>query len=120
MEFTLHGKNDWALGGTALRIEESFELPSGTVHNFIVMTYDAREKAYLAYWFTNSSPRPMSFKGTFEGENLVLVIDKAPGAIGADLRITYKPQSASVIDATLEIKDGDKYVVRTVAKYVKD
>lgn len=103
-----------------LQIIESFEIPgAGTRHNHILMGYDAREKKYTTYWFTNGSGRPIVFSGDFEGSNLVLTQSETASNAQV-LRIVYRPKNEKEIDAELQVKVGDKFEPRTVAKYVKD
>jgi hypothetical protein len=120
VDFTLTGKNEWALGGTHLKIEETLEIPNvGKRYNLIVMTYDAQAKLYRAWWHTAGNPRPMVFTGGFDGSKLVLTSEPAATGAGATLRVTYDPKSATEMDAWLEAKSGDKFEVRTEAKYTK-
>ncbi len=120
VHFTLQGKNEWTLGETFLRIEESFEIPgAGKRFNLILMSYDAAQKAYVAWWFSNSSPRPFAFSGGFEGAKLVFLSVTDPSRPGPSFRITYDPKSATEMDALLEVKSGEEFVRRTEAKYKK-
>ncbi len=120
VEFTLVGRNEWALGGTHLKIEETLEIPNvGKRYNLIVMTYDVQAKAYRAWWHSGCNPRPMVFTGAFEGDRFILTTETATPPSGATLRIVYAPKSPTEIDAWLEVKVGDKFEVRTEAKYTK-
>lgn len=121
VEFTLKGKNDWALGGTMLQIVESFEIPgSGTVHNLILMGYDAQAKAFTAQWYTNANPRPITFRGAFEAGKFVLTSIPTPGTSERIMRVTYNVKSPNEFDAKLEVKVGESFQTRTVAKYTKN
>ena len=110
LTFTLKGKNRWILDGTTLRIEESFEIPGvGKFENLILMTYDARDKVYRAWWFTNRGAKPVEFSGKFTDANFELA--------GERLRINYKPTGDGTYDATLEVLREGKWESQTVAKY---
>ncbi len=117
-EFTLQGENKWILGGAALQIDESFE-PAGQPrqYNHIVVLFDARGKNYRMYWFTQNRSQPIDFEGQWQGEKLVF--QTLEGSPGTPLRITYEPKSAGAYDATLEVKVGEEFRVRTLAHYAK-
>jgi hypothetical protein len=116
VDFTLKGTNRWVLDGTYLRIEESFEIPGrGKQENLIMMTYDARDKAYRAWWYTKGAGKPIEFTGAFVEKDFQLTSEaKAPYPA---LRVTYKLVTDGRYDATLEVGNDGKWRVQTVAGY---
>lgn len=118
VEFTLRGKNRWTLRKTFMRIEETFELPGqGPQENLILMTYDARDKVYRAWWYHAAGPKPLEFTGTFADGLLTLTTDPPPPA--SPLRITYRPKAPGHFDATLEVRIDGKWTERTRAIYTR-
>lgn len=108
--FTLKGNNRWILEHTCLQIDEAFEVPGdGKFANHILMFYDKRDAKYHVWWFTNSSPAPITFVGDWQDKDLVLT--------GERLRILYHPLEAGHYKAELELKRGDKWETQTVAEY---
>jgi hypothetical protein len=119
VDFTLDGKNEWSLGGAAIRIEETLHLPGGTKsYNLIIIRWDAQAKNYRMSLYVSAAPNAREFTGSIESNNLIFVHTPEPGK-GSPLRITYAPKNATECDALLEVKVGDNWEVRTVAKYTK-
>lgn len=111
-EFDLTGNCAPVMGGTHLAIQESFELPKGTVHhNFIILSFDKETAKYRAWWHTNSRPVPIQFTGVFEGLKFVLTSDSPA------LRITYFDITSDAYHAQLEIQADGKWQLRTDAFY---
>lgn len=109
--FELTGKNRWTLGGDYVKIEESFEISGRKFYNLQLMTFDSSAKAYKMWWFSSGSAKPTEFTGEFQQGKLVFTAANPP------YRITYVMNGAEEVNATLEIMNGDKYQLRTEAKY---
>lgn len=110
--FDLKGKNVWILEGTFLQMDESFEVPGdGKFGNHILLTFDKGAKKYRGWWFTNSSPQPLTFTG--ERAEKTFVLTQEAGRI----RISYDLLEDGHYRAKLEVKRGDNWQTETEAEY---
>lgn len=116
IEFTLKGTNRWTLGGTTLQIDETFKIQDRDFANHILIRWIPAAKHYKMWWFTKSGPEPLVFKGTFVSENN-LVFEPFDEKDARQLKIIYDILGPGHYKARLEMKDGDKWVVRTRAEY---
>ena len=111
----LKGKNTWALDGRFLQIDETFTFGGkGHYENKILMSFEPKSKKYKAWWFTDSQPTPIQFVGDFGSEGFALESGE-PGR--ASLRILYTDIASNSFSAQLQVKQQDRWTVRTDAKY---
>lgn len=110
--FDLKGTNTWVLEGTALQMDESFEVPGqGKFSNKFLLSYDKGAKLYRAWWFSSSSPKPLVFSGQRTEKAFVLTQEDGR------LRISYDLLEEGHYKAIVEVKRSDTWALLTEAEY---
>ena len=78
--------------------------PTDTRH---FISFDPKTNLYSAWWFNDTSIRPMEFSGELAGNKLVLTSN--PAAPGPLLRATYESPADGKLTFLLEMKMGDAW-----------
>lgn len=78
--------------------------PTDTRH---FISFDPKTNLYSAWWFNDTSIRPMEFSGELTGNKLVLTSN--PAAPGPLLRATYESPADGKLTFLLEMKMGDAW-----------
>ena len=75
------------------------------------MAWDAKEKKFVSWTFTNYAPMPRVDKGTMTGNTFVSISEPwdAPGMEGTVGRFTMIKKSDSEMTFVLEFKEGDSW-----------
>ena len=88
--------------------------PTDTRH---FISFDKQTGKYTAWWFNDTSVRPMELTGEVAGNELVLLSDaSAPGPV---LRATYELTPENKLTFLLEMKQGDSWVKLFLTTYSK-
>jgi len=88
--------------------------PTDTRH---FISFDKKTGKYTAWWFNDTSTRPMELTGEVSGNKLVLTSDaSAPGPV---LRATYEQTPEDKLTFQLEMKQGDSWMKLFVSTYAK-
>ncbi len=88
--------------------------PTDTRH---FISVDRQTGKYTAWWFNDTSVRPMELTGEASGNKLVLLSDaSAPGPV---LRATYERTPADKLTFLLEMKQGDSWTKLFLTTYAK-
>lgn len=88
--------------------------PTDTRH---FISFDKQTGKYTAWWFNDTSVRPMELTGEVSGNKLVLMSDaSAPGPV---LRATYERTPDDKLTFLLEMKQGDSWTKLFLTTYAK-
>jgi hypothetical protein len=88
--------------------------PTDTRH---FISFDKQTGKYTAWWFNDTSVRPMELVGEASGNKLVLLSDaSAPGPV---LRATYERTPDDKLTFLLEMKQGDGWTKLFLTTYAK-
>ncbi|HTX74721.1 MAG TPA: DUF1579 family protein [Terracidiphilus sp.] len=88
--------------------------PTDTRH---FISFDKQTGKYTAWWFNDTSVRPMELTGDVSGNKLVLTSDaSAPGPV---LRATYELTPENKLTFLLEMKQGDSWTKLFLTTYAK-
>jgi hypothetical protein len=88
--------------------------PTDTRH---FISWDKQTGKYTAWWFNDTSVRPMELSGELSGHKLVLLSDgSAPGPV---LRATYELTPDAKLTFLLEMKQGDSWMKLFLSAYSK-
>ena len=88
--------------------------PTDTRH---FISFDKQTGKYTAWWFNDTSVRPMELTGDVSGNKLVLLSDaSAPGPV---LRATYELTPENKLTFLLEMKQGDSWAKLFLTTYTK-
>ena len=86
-------------GGNSLINTFHSQGPVGDFEGLIVMTWDAKEKAYKAYLFGNDFPGAVMETGQFEGETLVYRSEFSAGGATMKLRNVTRVTAAGKLES---------------------
>jgi hypothetical protein len=106
-------------GGNSLINTFHSQGPVGDFEGLLVMTWDAREKAYKGYVFGNDFPGALVETGTFEGDALVFRSEFPAEGATLKLRNVTRFTAAGKIESEeyMAMKDApEKLLVRVEAK----
>jgi Protein of unknown function (DUF1579) len=88
--------------------------PTDTRH---FLSFDKETGKYTAWWFNDTSTRPMELTGEASGNKLVLLSDAStPGPV---LRATYERTPDDKLTFLLEMKQGDAWTKLFLTTYAK-
>lgn len=88
--------------------------PTDTRH---FISYDPKTNLYTAWWFNDTSIRPMELSGELTGNKLVLTSN--PAAPGPLLRATYENPPDGTLTFLLEMKAGESWSKLFLTTYSK-
>ncbi|HLY39569.1 MAG TPA: DUF1579 family protein [Terracidiphilus sp.] len=88
--------------------------PTDTRH---FISYDPKTNLYSAWWFNDTSIRPMELSGELTGNKLVLTSN--PAAPGPLLRATYENPPDGTLTFLLEMKTGESWSKLFLTTYAK-
>ena len=106
-------------GGNSLINTFHSQGPVGDFEGLLIMTWDAKEKAYKAYAFGNDFPGAVVETGQFEGDALVYRTEFSSGGATIKLRnVTHVTAPGSLVsEEFMAVKDApEKLLVRVEAK----
>jgi hypothetical protein len=106
-------------GGNSLINTFHSQGPVGDFEGLIVMTWDAKEKAYKAYLFGNDFPGAVVETGQFEGDALVFRSEFSAGGVTMQLRNVTRVTGPGTLvsEEFMAMKDApEKLLVRVEAK----
>ncbi len=77
-----------------------------------VLTYDAKTKQYVSYWFDSTASNDMHLKGNFEGDKLVLVSEPTDveGMGKIVMRSTWWKNKDGSVGFGLDMQQGEKWI----------
>jgi hypothetical protein len=110
-EFDSAGTLKVSWEGQFLKMVSSSDMMGAKFDETSYLGYDAKEKKYVLWSFTNWAPTPRVERGNFEGEAFVTVSD--PWDVAGQTvtgRATQKKVSDTEATMTLEFKMGDSWV----------
>jgi len=81
------------------------------------ISYDPKTNLYTAWWFNDTSIRPMELSGELTGNKLVLTSN--PAAAGPLLRATYENPPDGTLTFLLEMKTGESWTKLFLTTYAK-
>jgi hypothetical protein len=106
-------------GGNSLINTFHSQGPVGDFEGLLVMTWDAKEKAYKAYVFGNGFPGAVVETGQFEGDALVYRSEFSAGGVTMQLRNVARVTGPGMLvsEEFMAMKDApDTLLVRVEAK----
>lgn len=112
IDFHAHARGDWEACDRHLHFEFFAQVPGiGPETMRILFTYSREQEAYLAWVFSPSQMEPIKFKGSLDGERLVLVSEPSQSRWGmVRLRYTYEVMGEEGIRILGERWEPDGYV----------
>ncbi len=103
---------EMGLGGRFVVMKNTMDMPGmGKVEGLFMITYNAKEKAFLGWWYDQMASDALKFKGNMEGNKLVMTSDlfEMPGMPAqTKMRSTYEPQGKNVL-FTLDMEANGKW-----------